>query len=226
MTERIPPQCSDVMDSLSDLLDGDLSPTREIEMRSHLAGCLECSACLADLRRIRENLAELPPADPLPAGLEDRVHRLARLAGLLRPPRRRTWLPWAAAAALVVLAVAVGYRGFLPEPSPDARWTSVLQELEEAERLYRDASARLEQLARHRLDTLPPELAEAFAVNLELVNQAVEDSHHRLTTHRHNPAAWEYALAAYQQKVEFLLLLLDTEDMRTGRLLARSPVSA
>ena len=129
-----PATCRAFEEDLSALLDGELEPARETEVRAHAAGCARCAERLARLARVDEALRSLPDAET-PADLAERLRvRLdeerrrssasaedrgrssdegrgrsldARQAPpSQRPqPRRRRWLPFAATALAAALAL-------------------------------------------------------------------------------------------------------------------------
>jgi hypothetical protein len=67
----------------------------------HLTGCSGCRQLVSGLSSVGDELLQLAPAHDPPAGFESRV-----LAGLTKPPRRRS-IQLAAAAAAVVLAATL-----------------------------------------------------------------------------------------------------------------------
>ncbi|HEV8510524.1 MAG TPA: anti-sigma factor [Gemmatimonadales bacterium] len=90
-----------------DALDGDDRAAFE----AHLAGCEQCRVEVASFREVAGQLALVAPAvEPAP-GLRDRVIAEARRVRLLasRIPRPASRIPWLAAAAALVLALAAGY---------------------------------------------------------------------------------------------------------------------
>lgn len=93
---------------LSAFLDGELTSAERLEVTSHLTGCGDCRAELADLDAARVAVRSLPLLDP-PRLLAENVVALDRS----RPGLPRAW--WAragAAAAAAVLVVAVGLAAF------------------------------------------------------------------------------------------------------------------
>ncbi len=95
------------------LLDGDLAPEREAELRAHLEQCPDCrglyEAAAAAAQVLREDLAEPPAA--LAEGVMARVAAYEAERGEPRPvqpvKRLRRWLPVAAAACLAVVIAGV-----------------------------------------------------------------------------------------------------------------------
>jgi hypothetical protein len=73
-----------------------------------------------------ELLRSLPRDAPPPAGLEDRVVANLRAAGVIR--RRRSLLPLAAAAALAVLLLSIGFAAGRWQPSPPRTYALLLRD--------------------------------------------------------------------------------------------------
>ena len=118
---------------------GGLDPSEERAFAAHLAGCEACQAELQELSDLPGLLADVPPAEPLPLGLEARtfaaVEEAAAEAGEAgaegppgevvpitqakkarsRPPMR---LLAAVAAAIIVLGVGLGILTSLAQSSP------------------------------------------------------------------------------------------------------------
>jgi anti-sigma factor RsiW len=67
-----PATCQAYEADLSALLDGELEPAREAEVRAHAAGCARCAERLARLARVDEALRSLPDAET-PADLAERL---------------------------------------------------------------------------------------------------------------------------------------------------------
>lgn len=74
-------RCSEVLDLLSDYLDGDLAPERRAQLAAHLQGCDACERFGgifgSALRALRQEAA--PPAQE-PAGVFDRLGAQLRKA--------------------------------------------------------------------------------------------------------------------------------------------------
>ena len=86
---------------------GSLSPEERRAFEAHLAGCAACRADVRAFTEVAGALAHTAPSAEPPRGLRDRVLAEARR---VRPIRmgvaRRSPLPWLAAAAALLLAVA------------------------------------------------------------------------------------------------------------------------
>jgi hypothetical protein len=97
-------------DRLSDYLDDELAAGERAEIEAHLAGCAQCAAVLADLKRVVARARALEPRPPqtdLWAGIA--AHIEAEAAGTIVPRRRVSFtLPQLAAAAVILIAVSAG----------------------------------------------------------------------------------------------------------------------
>jgi anti-sigma factor RsiW len=163
MTGPVARECARYAEDWSALLDGELAPEREAQMRAHAETCAACAAKLASLARVDVLLAGLPVPETraaLLAGVRARIASspaAAEVAPPARPasaersaPRRARrrraygwWTTAAAAAAALLLYLA------LPRPTP------VVPPVEVAEETAGDPE----------FDALP---ADEIAVGLEL----------------------------------------------------------
>ena len=90
---------------LSALLDGELDPAKEEELRAHMAGCPECRA-IYEAFSLLHSEAQEPPAG-LAAGIMAAVHAEAAGSVTQMPKPKSRWKPWLAAAASVAVIVGV-----------------------------------------------------------------------------------------------------------------------
>jgi len=123
---------------LSEYLDDELAPAERAACEAHLAGCGECRAAVADLRRVRERasaLADRPPTADLWAGIAARIGA-APAAGVATGPaaaepavvpiasrRRRQFvfsLPQLAAAGIALAVASAGGATLLLRSQGDA----------------------------------------------------------------------------------------------------------
>ena len=101
---------------LSALLDGELDPKYQAELMEHLAGCPACRQYFDDLMAIQDALSE-PDEEKAPEDLArsvmDAVANTPQDGGASPARRRRKpavrWQRWAALAACLALAVAMGW---------------------------------------------------------------------------------------------------------------------
>lgn len=107
-------RCEVVRAQMDDWADGRLRPGRRARLAAHLQGCSGCSAEWRALGEARRLLADLP-AEPLPEGFAERLHR--RLVVAAATQRRRRVPLW----GRVCLPVATGLLGFLVAASVASR---------------------------------------------------------------------------------------------------------
>jgi hypothetical protein len=101
---EIPQRCAGFDEELSALIDSELAPEREAELRVHLEGCERCARRLRALHRVDALLAQTPlPAVPaqLAEGIASRLAPRRAAPGL-----RRRW-PWVGAALAAASAAAL-----------------------------------------------------------------------------------------------------------------------
>lgn len=102
--------CEQCLDKLTDLLEGELGPEIEREVRQHLAACPECARKLSQIRGLVGVLHGLPEIEP-PEELRARLRSIPRNAEQPDHAWWRRWRPIAtgfAAAAAIVLMLSVG----------------------------------------------------------------------------------------------------------------------
>jgi anti-sigma factor RsiW len=129
---------------------GALAPAEQAEVRAHLAVCDECAAEVRALRPVVDALAwSVEPIEP-PAAVRQRILSAIAPPAVMPAPKpapvtvSRSMLPWLAAAASLVLAVALGayasqLRGRVQTLEQDLR--AALLEVQAGER--QTAQARL-----------------------------------------------------------------------------------
>src|SRR2546425_1099593 len=103
----------DFTDKLSDYLDGELPAAERVAIEAHLAGCTQCAAVLADLKRVvarAQALEPRPPQADLWAAVAAHIDQQSAGKIVAFEPRRRIsfTLPQLAAAAAVLIAVSGG----------------------------------------------------------------------------------------------------------------------
>jgi hypothetical protein len=130
----------DIRDNLEAYVLGGLSPEESAALRRHLHECSACTHELAAYAQVRDGLNIASPDAPLPAGftgrLLERRSRLRRLPATALPAdgptarRDHARLPWALAAACLVLALAAGGWALRLNNALDAEMTA-RQQLEQ-----------------------------------------------------------------------------------------------
>jgi hypothetical protein len=228
--------CQELLERASEAGGEDLA---DPAVRAHLEQCGACRLLMADLRRIQEEAGTLS-SPPLPSGAWQRIERRLESAGArrLRTPAQAlsqvSWT-WLAVAAALLLAVGASVwiasgglasRGPAGVPAIDgpAAATGPGQPpgaIEDEVRLaagdYQEAIAGLEQVATAEDSPLDPAIAAALRENLEVLDQAIDESRVALEKQPENRVAQESLFEAFRRKVG---LLQDTialmNEMRKG----------
>lgn len=99
-------------DRLSEYLDGELDDVERVALEAHLATCADCTAVLADLRRVvgrAQALDDRPPARDLWPGIAERIGISTDDLARRRARRRVSFtVPQLIAASLALVAVSAG----------------------------------------------------------------------------------------------------------------------
>lgn len=112
-------------DRLSEYLDGELADAERMALEAHLATCADCTAVLADLRRVvarAQALDDRPPARDLWSGIAERVgvstDDLAR--------RRVSFtVPQLIAASVALIAMSAGVARLVLQPTTNREPTAI-----------------------------------------------------------------------------------------------------
>ena len=230
--------CHDYSEAIAEFVDGVLDPARQRELERHVEGCPACRALVADLKSIQAaaftlDRFELPPhilpnlrarlaEEPLPAArgrlLGFRASRGARLA-------------WLAAAAALVLITTAGVLSLLrpdvthpPQQAaattttdPNEAVATVQAELQLATEHYEKAIQQLEQIARSENGALDPQVASVFQRNLQVIDQAIDESRAALQTQPASADVQESLFDAMRSKVALLQQTVELiNEMRKG----------
>jgi hypothetical protein len=116
-------QCEKVREQFADYVIDRIDETIRQDVAAHLASCTACRTELEELKTVWTQLGNLPAAEPA-ADLRARFDQmLGAYQAALHPPVtawrwRRPIFEFAAAAALLVLGVAIGYRMHTPSALP------------------------------------------------------------------------------------------------------------
>ena len=97
--------CDDIRQVLDAYVDGELGAERCLEFEAHQAGCPHCTGALQMRRALHEAVAGQASYYRAPRALRERI-----AAQLGEPERRvrRSWIPWAVAAAAVMAVSVLG----------------------------------------------------------------------------------------------------------------------
>lgn len=235
--------CQDVPRALDAQLTGTLDRASVEALDEHLATCEACRAEVAVARRMQAELRLLGAEGPSPRAWDRVAARLEadpefqRRAGdaLAEVQARRgfDWR-WAGLAAALVLVVAgslfVMRQSLGPAPAPVAATAPALAdspaadpmatiegELDLAAKHYENAIAGLEKVAAESETPLDPTLMATVKENLDVIDQAIDDSRQALRADPQSQLAQESLFDAFRRKVA---LLQDTialmNEMRKG----------
>src|SRR5215831_1356265 len=106
-------QCEEVHKQFADYVIERLGDSVRMLVTEHLSGCPACSAELDELKALWMELDDIPRAEPT-AAVRERFEWMlqAYQDGLRRPARNRRSpvLQLLAAAAILILRIAIGYR--------------------------------------------------------------------------------------------------------------------
>lgn len=211
-------------------IERDLPIEEERAVERHLDGCAVCRALVSDLRTVRGAAFTLDRREP-PADLLARVQ--ARLAAEPAPARRvlawpntsAAWATWLAAAATLVVATLMGVWP-LWRPAPEvpaaaptgaALVESVEADLRAAETHYDRAIDGLQQIARSDSGELDPQVAAVLQKNLQVVDQAIDESRAALRSEPASVPAQDGLFEAMRTKVALLQQTVELiNEMRKG----------
>jgi anti-sigma factor RsiW len=224
-------RCDDL--HLTDLVEGTLAAAEQQAADAHLESCPACRALVADFRAIRAAASTLERREP-PTALWGHIE--ARLAAESRGGARHLAWPgtprgrgtWLAAAASLVAAVGAGLLLLMQSdagdrgvpaagPTPASLVDSVQADLQAAESHYEKAIAGLEQIARGETDVLEPQVAAVLQKNLQLVDQAIDESRAALRAQPASATAQDGLFDAMRTKVALLQQTVELiNEMRKG----------
>ena len=235
--------CQDVPQALDAQLTGTLDRGSAEALETHLATCAVCRAEVASARRLQAELRLLGAEGPSPRAW-DRVaarleadptfQRQASAALASAQARRSIDWRWAALAATLVVVIAGSLwlmrRSLGPAPAPAVAtapaaiespssdpMATIEGELDLAAKHYENAIAGLEKVAAESETPLDPTLMATVKENLDVIDQAIDDSRQALRADPQSQLAQESLFDAFRRKVA---LLQDTialmNEMRKG----------
>jgi cell division protein FtsB len=191
---------------LSAWIDGDLDSDTSAQIAAHLKECITCAALVADLKAIRsvaQTLALEPVSD---AGWKQLAKQLPQLQN---KPRNYATIPWAIAAAAVLLAVLsiVIFQGKYRSAEQQAQ-----RELTLLVNQQQRALQALQVVVDRHQAQWDPKLRETFKNNAALVDAAIAECRRAVQKHPTDLALRTSLMEAYQRKVEFLKVFSGLEE--------------
>ena len=218
-----------IIDQLSEYIDGELTPPVRAELERHVAGCVECRALVAELRAVKDRAATLPSMPPradLWDGVADRLS--GGRSAAVTPIRRRAQrtfaftMPQLAAAGIVLMVMSGGVvwlaeRGdsradfpavsASPEQPADRVAAAPAQGAENAaftDTHYEGAVDDLERTLDEGRDRLDPETVRVLEQNLETIDKAIDQCRRALDADPANAYLNNHLAAARQRKLALL----------------------
>lgn len=204
---------------LNDYIDDGLSAEEMTRVGRHLRTCDDCRTLHLELRAIRTEAASLEnpePPEEIWRGIQAGLGGEAAGAPVKTVRDFRVYL---ALAAALVLAVSI----FLlerPGPGnvdPGELVSMVTAELQAAESHYDKAIVGLEQIVAQNDGVLNEELNVVLNANLDLIEQAIDESRQAIRSDPDSTVAQESLLEALRRKVSLLqntILLIN--EVRKG----------
>ena len=211
-------------DRLSEYLDGDLAEAERAALDSHLVGCEECRATLAELRRVvarAQGLDDAPPAADLWPGIARRIGAASGGVPVVdlgaRRARRRVsfTLPQLAAAGIALMFVSGGlvWRALshgpapvatnppapLVSPAPDgslAAWSG--------DEPHDQIIARLQMLVTQEGSALDTATVRVLKKNLEIIDRAIAEARAALAADPANAYLNHHLARTMRRKVDLL----------------------
>lgn len=234
--------CDEVRQALDAQLTGRLDQAGAEALDVHLAACPDCQALVEDARRLQAELRLVGTDGPDPrtwdriaARLEadPEFQRAAAAAVATEQARTRVDWRWLALAAMLVVVVGSSLltlrwtleSGAAPNAPAVAESpagstdlvSSIEGELELAARHYENAIAGLERVASESDTPIDPAMMTTVRTNLQIIDQAIDESRQALRTDPQSQIAQESLFDAFRRKVA---LLQDTvalmNEMRKG----------
>lgn len=116
-------------DRLSEYLDGELADAERMALEAHLATCADCTAVLADLRRVvarAQALDDRPPARDLWSGIAERIGISTDDLARRRARRRVSFtVPQLIAASVALIALSAGVARLVLRPTTNREPTAM-----------------------------------------------------------------------------------------------------
>jgi|ERR1043166_6681847 hypothetical protein len=226
--------CEKCQDLISDFVDGALSREEQATLNSHLEECFECADVRNDLQSIvgfcqanRGDYAAPPNERALWLRIRNMIETGADAGAVAPAPARRSWSAWlgrswelsvpqlAASVAAIVLVVSlstiVGLRRYQSgSPATPGGGSGDGQMALAGERLS-DRFSQQQQLisfwnqrVEYNKARWSPQMRETFDRNLQVIDQAVNDSMNNLGKNPHDEVSEEMLNAALNEKLALL----------------------
>jgi len=226
--------CEKCQDLISDFVDGSLSHQDQATLNSHLEECFLCADVRDDLQSIvgfcqsQRGEYEAPPNErALWLRIRNMIETGAEPDAAAAPERRKFWSSWtgrswelslpqlAASVAAIVLVVSlstiVGLRRYQSGSPATARGASGDGNIALAGERLSDRFSQQQQMisfwnqrVEYNKARWSPQMRETFDRNLQVIDQAVNDSMNNLGQNPHDEVSEEMLNAALNEKLALL----------------------
>ena len=214
--------CDRYVNAIHELIDGTLGPLRRAELELHLESCDACRALAEDLRQIADvarSLEPMEPPDHVWLQVAGRLHQEGRVSA---PPagRRPNYTILALAAALILavgssllLLLPRGREAAPPAPAVATHAPDAPESNAAAADPVQSVSRELAAVQQHidnvlqqagKSDGLPAEAVAVLQKNLQVMNDAVAESHAALKSDPQSANAQQSLYDLLKQKIQFL----------------------
>ena len=214
--------CERYLNAIHELVDGTLGPIRRAELELHLESCDGCRALAADLREIARTARSLDVLGPPEHVWKSIAGRLRADRGAGEPARalgRHRSVALLAIAATLVLAVGASlFMLRRPATAPPPATTAQApgdtgpgnapseNPVQSVERALAATETEFQRLveASEASYTVDPKTAAAMQRNLQVMNEAINESRKALDANPQNAPARSSLYEVLKQKIQFL----------------------
>ena len=206
-------------DRLSEYLDGELDEAERVALEAHLATCADCTAVLADLRRVvarAQALDDRPPARDLWSGIAERIgvstddlaRRRARRRVSFTVPQLIAASVTLVAASAAIASLALRLHPAVPAaasitPAPQTI-TQVTFNKVDSKSDYAVADLRLALADGQRSGRLSPITVHRIEHSLAVIDSAIAEGKRALTVDPKSGYLNQHLADTMRRKMEFL----------------------
>jgi anti-sigma factor RsiW len=195
------------------IADDSIAPELESALAEHLGACTACAADVARIRTLMTRIREAPPAaadptDDLWPSIRARIEQEKVLPLRDHVPARGTRSPfvWAVAgvaAAVVIVTGVLIRRG--PSPTPPAQPSNIAQAaLAESTSVYEEQARFLLNQLELRRALMRPQTASSIDHDLQVIDAAIAELKRAIERDPNNIALRALLASSYRQKVDLL----------------------
>lgn len=205
-------------DRLSEYLDGELDDAERMALEAHLATCADCTAVLADLRRVvarAQALDDRPPAHDLWSGVAERIGVSTDDLARHRARRRISFtMPQLIAASVTLVALSAGVARLALRPTATRETVAanpspvfvvpVAIRRADSSADYAVADLRLALADGQRTGRLSPKTVHRIEHSLAVIDSAIVEGKRALTADPKSGYLNQHLADTMRRKMEFL----------------------